>query len=119
MIENGPIQWRSIGQTPQKYLAGCIEEEKMLLVDLKSASGKDINKLLLEDLLNIAEKKKMECLLVGISQNDQNFHKILRNLLVFGFEKTGENEAKKLTSKTDVVILKMEVNQECDFVDLS
>ncbi len=42
----------------------------------------------------------------------------MRSLLVFGFEPAAKEEVARFTSRSDVVLMKMEVNQEDDFVDL-
>ena len=115
-IEHGPAEWREKHGSPKKYSVGFIESSKALLVDLSEITPKDLNKPLLDDLGKIAEKTQSEGLYVAVQAAASA---LVRNMMVYGFEKITKEEARTYTSDSDILLLKMEVNQEDDFVDLS
>ena len=118
-IEHGLCEWREKDSSPRKYHVGCIEEDKVILADFTEISIKEINKLLLDDLCKIAEKTKSENLYAALSTvPSSSISNVVRNMLVYGFEKATKEETAKLTSNPEIIIMKMEVNQEDDFVDL-
>jgi len=101
-----------------KYRVGCIQDEKILLVDLTDIYPRDLNKLLLDDLCKIAECTKSENMFIAINLANLSARQIARNLLVYGFEKSSKEECEKFTSNKNILMMKMEINQEDDFVDL-
>ncbi len=117
-IEQGLAEWRGKDASPRKYRVGCVEDSKVLLADFTEVSSKELNKLLLDDLCKIAEKTKSETLYVALSAVQPTLSGLVRNMLVYGFEKVGKEEAAKLASNPELLMLKLEVNQEDDFVDL-
>jgi len=94
---------------------GCIERSKISLANLAGVEAKEINKTLLDDIYKIAGDLEAEELFVSVSLTDPMKDKIVRNLVVYGFEKS---DAKRFVSDSSVMVLRMEVNQEVDFVDL-
>ena len=116
-IEHGPPQWRS-HKEPRRYQLGFSERWKRLFADLTTIAGKELGRALLDDAHKLAEDVKAEELFVAVSLRDPERVKVVRNLLVYGFEKLESAEAAQLTSNPDVMVLKMEINQEDDFVDL-
>ncbi len=89
-----------------------------MFADFTEIEAKELNKLLLDDLCKIAERTKSETLYVALSTMDSAIRSIVRNMLVYGFEKTTKEEAEKYMSNPEVLLMKLEVNQEDDFVDL-
>ena len=114
-VEQGLPEWREHANEPKKFQLGLMGRSKSAIADLAEVSGKEINKLLLDDLHKITGDLEAEELFVAISLLDPLKDKTVRNLVVYGFEKV---EAKRFTSNPDVMMLRMEVNQEDDFVDL-
>ena len=117
-IEQGLAEWREKDSTPRKYQVGCIKNSKVLLADFTTIESKQINKLLLDDLCKIVEKSQAEDLYIALSALDPKIGAVVRNLVVYGFEKVGKEEAAKHISNPEIMVMKMEVNQEDDFVDL-
>lgn len=95
-----------------------MEESKEILIDLTKNNPKEISKSLLDDFSLLAEKLKSDTIYAALSASSASFGVLARNLLVYGFEKTSLEEASKYTSSPDIVLLKKEVDQEDDFVDL-
>ena len=117
-IEQGLAEWRDKSSSPRKYLVGCIEETSLMFADFTEIDSKELNKPLLDDLCKIAEITKSETMYVALSAANPEMGHIVRNLLVYGFEKTTKIEAKNYASDSNILLMKMEVNQEDDFVDL-
>eukprot|EP00830_Metopus_es_P006094 TRINITY_DN157_c0_g3_i1.p3 TRINITY_DN157_c0_g3~~TRINITY_DN157_c0_g3_i1.p3 ORF type:complete len:137 (-),score=30.22 TRINITY_DN157_c0_g3_i1:213-623(-) len=117
-IDYGKAAWREKDSCERHYTFEVNGANKTMFVDLTEASSKDINKLLLEDLSDIAGKSKSENLCIALSENDPTIPALVRNLLVFGYEKIGKEETAKYTSCKEAILMKLEVNQEDDFVDL-
>ena len=116
-VEYGLAEWRAKGEAPRRYKLGCLETEKLLLADLTEA-GKEIGRALLDDLCSLTEKTKAETLVIALAAMQPAAGHLVRSLLVFGFEAVSKEEAQRFTSRQDVVLMRMEVNQEDDFVDL-
>lgn len=89
-----------------------------MLADLTEITKKDLNKMLLDDFAQIAEKQQIENLYVALSMNEPTLGDIARNLIVYGFEKISKEDSKRYTTNPEVMVMKLEVNQEDDFVDL-
>ena len=94
------------------YFLNYMETSKLILIDLTSEF---ITKFLLDDLYKISSDFGVEKLYVTISLSAQKKNDILRNLLVYGFQRA---KTEKFTTNKDILILKIYVNQEYDFVDL-
>jgi hypothetical protein len=116
-IEHGLPEWR-LQKDPRRYQLAFNERCKQLFADLTTIAGKELGRALLDDVHKLAEDIKAEELYVAISLKDPERAKVVRSLLVYGFEKLESSEAGQLTSNPDVLLLKMEINQEDDFVDL-
>lgn len=112
-VEHGLPEWRE--SESKHYQLEYVKSNKTILADFSELSSKELNKSLLEDVYKLAGDIQAEELYLAISLMNPDKDRIVRNLVVFGFEKT---EAKKITSNAEVVVLKIEVNQEDDFVDL-
>jgi hypothetical protein len=92
-----------------------MDKEKVALVDLSKTS---ISKALLNDLHKLSEEIHAEEVYVAISVKAANCNLAARNLIVYGFEKLSSDEAQRFTTMADYIFLKMDVNQEDDFVEL-
>ncbi len=114
-VEQGLPEWREKTAGPKQYSIGYLEHEKVTLVDFSELPAKEITKTLLEDVYKISGDLQAEELYAAVSMLDPEKDRIIRNLVVYGFEKA---EGKRFTSNPDVVMLRIEVNQEDDFVDL-
>ena len=114
-VERGLPEWRDNINCEKKYQMGFLEGSKAMVVNLTEAQSKEINKILLNDLYKIAGDLEAEELYVALSLLDPNKDKTVRNLIVYGFERA---DTKKFATNPEVLILRMEVNQEYDFVDL-
>jgi len=74
--------------------------------------------MLLENLCQIAEKKEAQYLYVGISKSGEKFSKIIRDFLVYGFERIDKEEERIYTNNSNIQIMKIELSQEYDYVDI-
>ena len=99
----------------KKYELEFLEKEKVVLFDLSEASSENISRKLLDDIYNLSGELKAEELYISVSSLSPKKNSIVRNLLVFGFERVDDD---RFTSNKEIILLKMEVNQEYDFVDL-
>lgn len=91
-----------------------LEKEKIVLVDFSELTAAQLTKSLLNDIYSLAGVLEAEELYASVSLLSEDRSKILRSLLVFGFERT---EGESFTSNADVALVRMDVNQEFDFVD--
>lgn len=114
-IEDSASEWSDKKLTSKRYSLEHLINEKIVLVDFSELAFSEMTKLLLNDIYSLAGVLGAEELYVGVSLLSEEKNKILRNLLVFGYEKVTEES---FTSNTDVVMLRIDVNQEYDFVDL-
>lgn len=114
-VEEQNTEWRRKKPTPKHYTLEYLENEKTILVDFSELSSAEINKPLLNNIYTLAGHLQAEALLISVSLLDPEKNSIIRNLLVFGFERVQDE---KFTSDDEVTVLRMEVNQEDDFVDL-
>ena len=96
----------------KSYNLQYLKKEKAVLVDF---SSEEVTKSLLTDVYSLAGEIQARELYISVSLMNPNKSSTLKNLLVFGFEKASGEE---FTSNEEVMVLKMEVNQEYDFVDL-
>ena len=115
ILEERSDEWHERKVAPKRCNLEYLENEKIALVDLSEFANSDISKQFLNDIYSLAGVLKAEELLVSVSLLSSEKSKIIRKLLVFGFEKTPEET---FTTNTDVAILRIDVNQEYDFVDL-
>lgn len=90
-----------------------------LLVDLAEVPGKELTKSLMKDLNRIAERTKSCVMYAGLRASACGVNSIVRSMMVYGFEVAGKSESKKLVSGKSVIVMKLEVTQELDFVDLN
>lgn len=114
-IEDSGNEWSNKKLTPKHYSVEHLTNEKIVLVDFTELPFSEMTKLLLNDIYSLAGVLGAEELYIGVSLLNEEKNKILRSLLVFGYEKVIEET---FTSNTDVVMLRIDVNQEYDFVDL-
>ena len=114
-VGQGLPEWRDSTANIKKYTMGFMERSKTMLANLSEVQSKEINKTLLDDIYKIATDLEVEELYVALSLLDPNRDKLVRNLIVYGFERT---DAKKFVTNPEIVMLKIDVNQEYDFVDL-
>jgi predicted ATPase len=113
-IENGLPVWRNDGESLLIHIA-FIEEEKKAVADL---SEKKITKALLNDIHRVAEETKADELIIAVPLDSENCNADVRNLLVYGFEKLEAEEIQKISTKTEYLFLKIDVDQEDDYVEL-
>jgi len=102
----------------KKYLVGYMKSKKMVLVDLTKLGVKELSRKLLEDLINVAGKLESEELCVAIAAKSPTTASMARNLTIFGFTPSTKAQISNLTSSSSIAIMRMEVSQEDDFVDL-
>ena len=72
----------------------------------------------MDDLHKLTEEIHAEEIYVAISSASANRNSAIRNLMVYGFEILSCDEAERFSTMTDNLFMKMEVNQEIDFVEL-
>ena len=117
-VENGLREWR-LQKEPRKYQLGFSAGWKRAFAELTDMDPKEMGRALLDDFHKLAEDIHADELCLAISLKDPAHMKMARSLLVYGFEKVQPEEAAQITSSPDLLLLKMEINQEDDFVDLS
>lgn len=117
-VDQGLAEWREKDATPRRYRLGCIADEETLLADLTEINAREINRPLLDDICKVAEKTRSEGLFVALSLSLPQIGNVVRSLITYGFERLGKEEDAKLTTNSAVILLRLEVNQEDDFVDL-
>ena len=57
-------------------------------------------------------------LYIALSRSTPQLISIVRSILVYGFEKVSAEEQIKFTSNSDIIMFKMELHQDTDYVDL-
>ena len=82
---------------------------------LSEINNDKIGKSFLDSVYSVAGYLNAEELYVSVSLEEPKRNRIIRDLMVFGFERTSRD---KYTSNKEIEMLKIEVNQEYDFVDL-
>ena len=87
-------------------------------MDFTDIDAKELDKLLLDDLCKIAEKTKSETMYVALSTSDLAARPMVRNMLVYGFEKATKEESEKFLTGSEILLMKLDINQEDDFMDL-
>lgn len=117
-IAEGNIEWSLKKTGNKKYSVGNVRGKKTVLVDLTEVGAKELNKQLLEDLTNLAGQLDSEELCVALAAKSPAAVPMARSLTIFGFVPDAKAQAALLTSNPDIIIMRMEVNQEDDFVDL-
>eukprot|EP00826_Nyctotherus_ovalis_P053833 TRINITY_DN7024_c0_g1_i5.p1 TRINITY_DN7024_c0_g1~~TRINITY_DN7024_c0_g1_i5.p1 ORF type:complete len:156 (-),score=48.26 TRINITY_DN7024_c0_g1_i5:337-804(-) len=103
------------GEGLKQHELEYLEKEKIVLVDFSELTAGELTKSLLNNIYSLAGILGAEELYASVSLLSEDKSKILRDLLVFGFEKAG---GESFTSNTDVTMVRVDVNQEYDFVDL-
>ncbi len=94
---------------------GFAKKSQTAVADLSEVPCKEVTRSLLDDLFKVAVDLKAEELCVAISLLDPERDRLIRKLVVYGFEKS---LAERLASNPDLAFFRIEVNQEDDFVDL-
>ena len=102
---------RKLEQYTMKYL----EKSKIVLADFTDFEASFITRSLIDDIYKVCYEIGAEELYLAISLLDKNRNYIIRNLMVYGFELL---EKKRFIDNEEIIEVKMEVNQEYDFVDL-
>lgn len=114
-VECGLAEW-NISKTKQRfYHVANFPARKALLVDFCQIAPKELSGYLLDALSKIAERTKSEFIYVAISSKSSSVSSFVRCLGIYGFEGP---EIESWTSDKNVIIMKMEVNQEDDYVEL-
>ena len=118
-VECGPAEWRAgIGES-KKYHIASFESTKLSLANLINIPAKEFNKTLFADLCKISETLHSERLFVALSRKSPHLANIMRSLTVYGFEKASMVEQAKFTTNPEIIMLKIDLNQEeDDFVDI-
>lgn len=114
-VEQGLPEWRAEGAEPKRYMMNYAEETKTMIADFSELAVKELNRALLDDAYKIAGDLGAEDMYVAVSLLEPEKDRIVRNLIVYGFEPT---DSTRFTSNPEVLMLHIEVNQEDDFVDL-
>ena len=117
-IENGPLEWRLGAKESKKYHLASIESSKVALANLITIPAREYNKALFVDLCKMSETLKADRLYVALSKKAPQLANTVRSLTVYGFEKATPEEQKLFTSCLDITMLKIELTQEVDYVDL-
>eukprot|EP00826_Nyctotherus_ovalis_P036854 TRINITY_DN3307_c0_g2_i15.p2 TRINITY_DN3307_c0_g2~~TRINITY_DN3307_c0_g2_i15.p2 ORF type:complete len:207 (+),score=63.67 TRINITY_DN3307_c0_g2_i15:189-809(+) len=117
-IEHGPSEWRDQTKDPRKYHLAFVEQYKTALADLTKIPAAELTKTLFEDLSTMGETLGGKSLYVALSRNSPQLISIVRSLLVYGFEKVQSEEQMKFTSKSDVIMFKLDLAQDADFIDI-
>lgn len=118
-IEEGCAEWHLEKSGLRKYSLGYIETQKFAFADLTTVGAKELNRQLLDDLTNVAGRLGSEVLYVAMAAKSPAVVSMARSMTIFGFEAVRKTEAKEYVSSVDVVVMRMELNQEDDFVDLN
>ena len=100
------------------YQIGNLQSQKFIFVNLTELVPKQLTRHLLESFNKIAEKTKSENIYVVISRQSPVTSSIIRSLGMFGFESVKDEEAKLFVSKADKIVMKMEISQEDDFLNM-
>eukprot|EP00826_Nyctotherus_ovalis_P020660 TRINITY_DN1650_c0_g1_i29.p3 TRINITY_DN1650_c0_g1~~TRINITY_DN1650_c0_g1_i29.p3 ORF type:complete len:122 (+),score=49.41 TRINITY_DN1650_c0_g1_i29:72-437(+) len=116
--DRGNIEWSLKKAGNKKYSVGNVSSRRTVLVDLTETGAKELNKQLLEDFTNVAGRLDCEELCVAVAAKSPAAASMARSLTIFGFAADTKAQAALLTSNPDILIMRMEVNQEDDFVDL-
>eukprot|EP00826_Nyctotherus_ovalis_P035936 TRINITY_DN3135_c0_g1_i17.p3 TRINITY_DN3135_c0_g1~~TRINITY_DN3135_c0_g1_i17.p3 ORF type:complete len:103 (-),score=28.30 TRINITY_DN3135_c0_g1_i17:210-518(-) len=101
------------------YHIAHVPAAESLLVDFVEVPGKELTKSLMKDLNRIAERTKSRAMYAGLKADASGINSIVRSMMVYGFEIAGKGEAEKLVSGKNMLVMKLEVTQELDFVDLN
>lgn len=115
-VAEGCADWCLKKEGSKKYSVG--QMNKLALIDLTEVTPKDLNKQLLEDLISVAVKLDSEEMCVAIAGKSPTAASMARSMTIFGFTADSKAECQQFTSNPDIVIMRMEVSQEDDFVDL-
>ena len=114
-VVSGENRWTKKDFNTKIYNLCYIQKEKTLLTDLCELNAKNITKILIDTIYKIAEQIMAEEVYIVVSLLNSKKNSIIRNFLVYGFEKCNEN---LFTTNPEVEVFRIEVTQEYDFVDL-
>ena len=117
-IEHGPLEWKDKEKDLRKYNLAFIEMYKAALGDLTKIPASELTKTLFEDLRKMSETLGATVLYVALSINSPQLISIVRSLLVYGFEKVKAEEQTKFTSNSSIVMFKLDLTIDPDFMDL-
>lgn len=115
-VVEGCIDWSL--KKEEKYSVGQMDNKKIVLIDLTEVKPKDLGKQLLDDLINVTVKLDSEEMCVAIARKSPTSASMARSMTIFGFTPDSKTGCQQFTSNPDIVIMRMEVSQEDDFVDL-
>ena len=117
-IEHGPLEWKNKEKDLRKYHLAFIEMYKAALGDLTKIPASELTKPLFDDLSKMSETLGATVLYVALSINSPQLINIVRSLLVYGFEKVQTEEQMKFTSNSNIMMFKLDLTIDSDFIDL-
>ena len=116
-VQDGIAEWKGNDNLRRRYHIAHIKDT--ILVDLINITTKELTKSLLKDLNKIGEHTKSKIMYVSLKTSSPSINTIVRSMMVCGFEITSKEEAKKLLSSTDLIVMKLEVSSDLDLPDLT
>eukprot|EP00826_Nyctotherus_ovalis_P001501 TRINITY_DN1023_c0_g2_i15.p1 TRINITY_DN1023_c0_g2~~TRINITY_DN1023_c0_g2_i15.p1 ORF type:complete len:198 (-),score=62.54 TRINITY_DN1023_c0_g2_i15:176-769(-) len=116
-VESEAAEWKNRGAKPKEYYLASIEMEEVMLADLTKIANEELTKTLFEDLSIMSKTFSSKYLYIAISKGNPQFTRILRNLFVYGFEKVSSEEKAKFTANHDVVMFKLDLLLDEDYVE--
>ena len=117
-VEHGPSEWRDQSKAGRRYHLASIDLYKSSLANLTKIPAKELTKALFEDLCKMSETLNGDYLYIALSRSTPQLISIVRSILVYGFEKVSTEEQIKFTSNADIIMFKMELHQDTDYVEL-
>ena len=117
-MEQGPAEWRGPTQSAKRYHLAFLEASKVSLANLINIAAKEFNKSLFADLSKMSETLHAEHLYVALNRKNPQLTNIVRSLTVFGFEGVLPKDKEKFTTSPDIAMMRVDLSQEEDYVDL-
>ena len=111
--ENNLLEWLMNFTKPKEYHLAFVGELNSALVDLTRMTCKELTKSLFERLSKESEVYSSKFLYIAVLKNSPQYVGIVRDLIVYGFEKVQA----QFTTNTEISIFKLslENDAECEF----
>lgn len=116
-VESEAAEWKGRGAKPKEYYLAALEMEEVMLADLTRVTNEELTKTFFEDLSIMSRTFSSKHLCIALSKGNPQFTHILRNLFVYGFEKVPSEEKAKFTANPDVVMFKLDLLLDEDYIE--